>query len=86
MPRFLVERDYEMVSEEAILEGVARGRSAMREHFPDLDWEHTHVCHTPGGEIKAFCVYSAPSAERLAEHTASMGGHTAHRIHEILGV
>lgn len=85
MPRFMVERDFEMASDEAIREGVARSRHSMTEHFPDLDWEGSHVCHTDGGVIKAFCVYSAPSAERLSEHTAGMGDHTVHHIYEIVG-
>lgn len=79
----MVERDFEMVSDEQAEEMVALSRNSMREHFPELDWEGTHVCHTDEHEIKAFCVYSAPNMDRLYEHVGSSG--RGHRIYEIVG-
>ena len=81
----MVERDFQVISDEEMDEAVALSRNSMREHFPEFEWEYSHVCHTDKGEIKAFCVYSAPSAERLSEHAVSMGGQVKHRIYEIVG-
>ena len=38
------------------------------------------MCHTATGEIKAFCVYSAPSADVFSAAMAQV----SHRIYEIL--
>ena len=84
MPRFMVERDFQRISDEEMDEAVALSRNSIGEHFPELEWKYSHVCQTDEGEIKAFCVYSAPSAERLSEHVVSMGGQVKHRLYEIL--
>ncbi len=38
-----------------------------------------------GAGIKSFCVYTAPSARLLDEHTQALGQHGTHRIFEIVG-
>lgn len=85
MPRFMVERDLGVVSEEEMQEIAARSRVMQAKQFPDIGWEGSHVCSDDGGAVKAFCVYAAPSPERLREHTDSVGGLVITRIYEIVG-
>ena len=43
------------------------------------------MCATRDGKIKSFCVYAAPSPERLQEHADSVGGLMITSIYEIVG-
>ncbi len=84
MPRYVLERDLGVVSEEEMGEIAARSKLTAIEQFPDITWEHSHVC-ADGGRIKSFCVYAAPSPERLQEHADSVGGIMITSIYEIVG-
>ena len=64
---------------------AARSKMMQAEQFPDIGWERSHVCSDDGGALKAFCVYVAPSPERLKEHTDSVGGLVITNIYEIVG-
>jgi hypothetical protein len=81
----VVERDLGVVSEEEMEEIAARSRHTAIETFPDIAWEHSHVCAAEDGKIKSFCVYAAPSPERLQEHADSVGGIMITSIYEIVG-
>ena len=85
MPRYVLERDLGVVSEEEMGEIVARSKLTQVEEFPDIAWEHSHVCSTEDGKIKSFCIYSAPTPERLQEHADSVGGLMITSIYEIVG-
>ena len=85
MPRFIVERDCEAVTEEGLLEIRARARIVGEEHFPDIVWKESRVCANDDGSFKSFCVYEAPSAERLREHTDWVPGMVLLAVHEIVG-
>ena len=85
MPRFVIERDFGQVTEEEMQEVAARSKMAGAEHFPDIDWEHSHVCAGDDGTMKSFCVYSAPSGDRLREHAEVVGSHDVVRVYEIVG-
>ena len=85
MPRFVVERDFGKIGEEEMQEVAARLGTTLREHFPGIRWERSHVCTAGDGAIKSFCVYSAPSSEQLQDHADRVGGHDVHRIYEIVG-
>ena len=85
MQRFVIERDFGLVAEEEMQEIAARSKAMGVEHFPDISWEHSHVCSDDRGAIKSFCVYSAPSAARLREHADRVGGHTVTQLYEIVG-
>lgn len=85
MPRFVIERDFGQISEDEMQEVAVRSKVSGIDHFPDIDWEHSHVCAGDDGAIKSFCVYSAPSAERLQEHADVVGGHVVTRIYEVVG-
>lgn len=85
MPRYVLERDLGVVSEEEMGEIAARAKHTAIEEFPDIVWEHSHVCAAEDGKIKSFCVYAAPSPERLQEHADSVGGMMITSIYEIVG-
>jgi hypothetical protein len=85
MPRYLIERDFGSIGEDEMQEIAARSKVTGAEHFPDIVWEHSHVCSDDAGAVKGFCVYSAPSAELLQEHADRVGGHVVTRIYEIVG-
>jgi hypothetical protein len=85
VPRYVIERDFGLVGEEEMQEVAARSKATGIEHFPDIEWEHSHVCSDEKGAIKSFCVYSAPSVERLREHAERVGGHVVTDVYEIVG-
>ena len=85
MPRFVIERDFGQVGEDEMQEVAVRSKVIGLEQFPDIRWEHSHVCSDDGGGIKSFCVYSAPDANRLREHADRLGGHVVGKIYEIVG-
>ena len=85
MARYVIERDFGRISEEEMQEVAARSKLTGTEHFPDIIWEHSHVCTDADGTIKSFCVYEAPSTGRLQEHADAVGGHVVTRIYEIVG-
>lgn len=85
MPRYVLERDLGVVSEEEMGEIAARSKLTAIEQFPDITWEHSYVCAADDGRIKSFCVYAAPSTERLQEHADSVGGIMITSIYEIVG-
>ena len=71
MPRYVIERDFGKVSEDEMQEVAARSKVTGSDHFPDITWEHSHVCADDDGAIKSFCVYARP------EPTASRSTPTA---------
>jgi hypothetical protein len=83
MPRYLIERDYGPAEQEAMQNIGVRSKQAA-EQLPDVTWEHSHVVSDETG-IKSFCVYEAPSEERLREHGDMVRHHTIVRIYEIAG-
>ena len=72
MPRYIVQRNLGKVTEQE-LEAAARKSKQVREaSFPDITWEHSHVVETKDG-MRTFCVYSAPSVERVKAHAKAVG-------------
>lgn len=84
MPRYVIERVFDEVSEEQLQAIPTRSKELLLDRFPDVTWEHTHMCETPDGGVTSFCVYSAPSEERLREHADLLGSHRVVRVCEIL--
>jgi hypothetical protein len=85
MPRYVIERDFGLVGEEEMQEVAALSKATGIEQFPDITWEHSHVCSDDQGAIKSFCVYSAPSVDRVLEHANRVGGHAVINVYEIVG-
>ena len=84
MPRYLVERDYGPAEQEAMQNIGLRMKQVADESFPDVTWDHSHVVSDETG-IKTFCVYEAPSEERLREHGDMVRHHTIVRVYTIAG-
>ena len=85
MPRYVIERDFGLVGEAEMQEVAARSKAVGIEQFPDIRWEHSHVCSDEKGAIKSFCVYGAPSVDRLREHAERVGGHVVTKVYEVVG-
>ena len=85
MPRYVIERNFGLIDDDEMQELAARSKLVGIEQFPDIEWEHSHVCSDDDGAIKTFCVYEAPSEERVREHAARMGRHVVMHVYEIAG-
>lgn len=85
MPRYLVERAFDPCTQEELDATVARSKRLIVEEFTDVTWEHSHVCADDDGNVRSYCVYEAPSIERVHEHADVLGAHTIIRVSEIAG-
>jgi hypothetical protein len=83
MPRYMVERSFGEISDEEMLASAVRSDQIIRDDFPDIIWEHSHVCVDDSGDIVTFCVYDAPDPDAVRAHASALGGHTIKRIFEI---
>ena len=84
MPKFLIERTYE-VGKDDLGEVATRSKRIAVEQFPDIVWEHSHVVSDADGTIKSFCVYEAPSEEIVRRHAELLGDHVVDHVYEIGG-
>ena len=83
MPRFVIERSFGAISDEEMLAAAVKSDRIAQERFPDITWEHSHVCVGSDGAITTYCVYSAPSEEVVRDHAVALGGHSITHIAEI---
>ncbi len=84
MPRYLIERVFGEVEQEEMQGIGARMKRINAEQFPEITWEHSHVVSDETG-IKTYCVYEAPSEDRLYEAGKAVGSHTISRIYQVAG-
>jgi Protein of unknown function (DUF4242) len=84
VPRYLVERTF-TVSIEDMPPVASRSKALVNGNFPEITWEHSHVVVTDDGQVRTFCVYSAPDEGIVREHSQELGEHTIDVIHEIAG-
>jgi hypothetical protein len=85
MPRFIIERSYD-IDIEAMPDIGRRSKQITADEFPDtIVWEHSHVVVDEEGNVKSFCVYKAPDADVIREHAGMLGNHVVDRIYEIGG-
>ena len=78
MPKYLIERTYD-VAEEDMPDVGRRSKRIALEQFPEIVWEHSHVVVDTDGTLKSFCVYVAPNEEMVRRH-AKEGGFPANRV------
>jgi hypothetical protein len=83
VPRLVVERFFDKISDEEMLAYAARSEQAIQERFPEITWDHSHICVDDEGAIISFCVYEAADEDMVREHADAFGGHTIRRIYEI---
>jgi hypothetical protein len=81
MPRYLIRRVLGDVTDAELEAAADVSRQVREEHFPDIEWEHSHVVRTPDGLV-SYCVYAAPDAQRVRDHAAG-AGLPADELHEI---
>jgi uncharacterized protein DUF4242 len=85
MPRYLIERRWGTIDAAGLQAAGRRSKQLATERFPEIAWEHSHVVVDRAGEIKSYCVYTAPSEDILRQHGAAMGEHIIDEIYEIGG-
>jgi Protein of unknown function (DUF4242) len=83
MPRYVVERFFDKISDEEMLTYASRSDELIRGRFESITWDHSHICVDDTGAITTFCVYEGPDEETIREHAEAFGGHTISRIYEI---
>lgn len=84
MPRYLVERQFEVGQEQMSLVG-RRSREIAEERYPSIVWEHSHVAVLEDGRVQTFCVYEAPDEGIIRQHAQDLGLHQIRSVVEIVG-
>lgn len=82
MPRYMLKRMWGHQTDAEMLEHGRRSKQVGTE-FPDITWDHSHVVVDDEGRAVSYCVYEAPSAERVLEHASVTGGHVVDRVYEL---
>jgi hypothetical protein len=72
MPRYIIQRNLGRVTLPQVEAAGRKSKQVREASFPDIAWEHSHVVETRNG-MMTFCVYSAPSVERVKAHAAAAG-------------
>jgi hypothetical protein len=85
MPRYLIQRTFDDMDEEALAGIGQRSANLIRERFPSITWEHSHVVVDSEGTTKSFCVYRGPDEDTVREHAGALGAHRVDAIYEIGG-
>jgi len=80
----VIERSFAQISEEDFLAAGIRSENVIRNGFPEITWEHSHVCADEDGGITTFCIYEAPDEKTIRAHADAFGGHSVARIYELL--
>jgi hypothetical protein len=81
VPRYLIERNFEVGEEE--MPDVSRKSKRTIEGMPGIVWEFSHVIVEDSGLVTTFCVYVAPDEEAVRRHAEALGAHRIGFIHEI---
>jgi hypothetical protein len=84
MPRYVIERSY-TVEESEVPTVATRSKRLVRDNFPEITWEHSHVVLEDDGTPKSFCIYDAPTEGIVREHAEQLGDHSVVAIYEIVG-
>lgn len=75
MARYLLKRIWSASSDDAMLENALRSKRVREADFLDITWDHSHVVADETGRAISFCIYDAPSVERILEHASVTGEH-----------
>ena len=79
MARYLFRRQWGAKTETEMLEGALRSKRMARD-FDDVTWHHSHVVADGDGNVISYCIYEAPSADRVLDHAALVGGHFVDKV------
>ncbi len=72
MPRYIIQRNLGKVTLPEVEAAGRKSKQVREANFPDITWEHSHVVQTRNG-MRTYCVYSAPSVERIKAHAVAAG-------------
>ena len=84
MPRYVIERFFDHISDEDMLAATVRSDRIAADRFPEITWEHSHVVVDDDGAIKTFCIYEASNEEMVREHADAFGAHSIMNVYELL--
>jgi hypothetical protein len=84
MPRYMIVRKFTVTENEMPAVG-RRSKEIVVHQYPQIIWEHSHVVVDDEGKVRTYCVYAAPTAEIVIEHSARLGQHVIDSIEEIAG-
>ena len=73
MPRYFVHRALGDVTDEQLEAAAEMSRRVRADQFPDIEWEHSHVVRTADGGRTSYCIYAAPTPDRVRDHAAAAG-------------
>ena len=85
MPRFIIQRNFGPIDEEEMHQVGEDSHRIIAEQVQDIVWEVSHVVTNEAGDITTFCIYQAPSEERVRQHAALLGRHVISALYEIGG-
>ena len=68
MPRFMIVRLFD-VTEPEMPDVGRRSRELVETEFEQITWEHSHVVVDDDGSVRTYCVYEAPTADMVVEHS-----------------
>jgi Nickel responsive protein SCO4226-like len=63
----------------------SKSRTIIRDQFPEVVWEHSHVAVDDEGHVRTVCIYEGPSEEIILGHAEALGDHKIEGIYEIAG-
>lgn len=75
MARYLLKRVWGPAGEADMLANGLRSKRMRNDNFLDITWDHSHVVADEDGRAISYCIYDAPSVERVLEHASATGGH-----------
>ena len=84
MPRYMIVRRFD-VGEDQMPRVGRKSRVLTEETFPEITWEVSHVALEDDGDVRTFCVYTAPTLEVVEAHAKELGERTVESVHEIVG-
>jgi len=84
MPRYMIVRSFD-VEENEMPDVGRRSRELVETEFPEVIWEHSHVVVEDTGNVRTFCVYTAPDEDTVRRHATRLGRHTLDSLDEIAG-
>jgi hypothetical protein len=84
MPRYMVERQFDVKHEGMPQVGTSSRRIIVEEH-PEITWELSHVALDDTGGVKTYCIYHAPSEDAIRTHAHKLGAHNIVAVAELAG-
>ena len=85
MPRFIIQRNFGPIDDEAMRAVGEDSHRIIEEQTTDIVWEVSHITSDENGVITTFCIYQAPTEDRIREHATLLGRHTITALYEIGG-